>query len=515
MRLSQKGSFAFAVALGSFSLIGGTGLTVSSAWLITMASEHPPVLVLGVAIVLVRFFGIFRSVARYGERVISHEAIFRKLTGIRVELFAAITSRIRNRSQSIASETKTLIDDVERAQEFYLRVTLPGISALLAGATTVLLALWIHPTSLIWIIPTAILYAILIPGLVRKFLDPIATAIEDSENVFAGNIAEASHAMVEAELFGYGERYRQGLQISVNNLYLIEKKNYLRTSYLQLLSILGIGVILLGISLSFHSEPDTLPIHISMIIFLALVGFEGYTSWFPNLFPAGKNRRACETVSGLASISGAETFASGEPRSPRIEAKNFIPYWSETFLAPCDFSIEPGETLVITGASGIGKSTLAASLLGFAPYLGSLSIGGAEVREIKDLSEHISGTLQQGHIFNTTLRENLKIANPEAQDRELVAILTALELSAIALDEVLGEFGRKLSGGEAKRLSIARALLSTAPIVILDEPLEHLDHERAIRIQESIHVLTAGKSLIVITHSPWLQYSRKLVLARE
>ena len=142
-------------------------------------------------------------------------------------------------------------------------------------------------------------------------------------------------------------------------------------------------------------------------------------------------------------------------------------------------------------------------------------VGGIEVREISQLSEYISGTLQQGHIFNTTLRENLKIADSRSSDARLLEILRAVELTEIPLDELLGEFGRALSGGEAKRLSIARALLSSAPILILDEPLEHLDHERALRLQASIARISAGKSLIVITHSPWLQYSRKLELARE
>jgi ATP-binding cassette subfamily C protein CydC len=163
----------------------------------------------------------------------------------------------------------------------------------------------------------------------------------------------------------------------------------------------------------------------------------------------------------------------------------------------------------------VGKSTLAAALLGFASYSGSLTIGGVEVRDIEDRSEFISGTLQNGHIFNTTLRENLKIADESATDEKLFQLLSALELETISLDEVLGEFGRALSGGEAKRVSIARALLADSPITILDEPLEHLDSQLAIRIQSAIAHLAAGKSLIVITHSPWLQYSRKLTLARE
>jgi ATP-binding cassette subfamily C protein CydC len=515
MKLSQRTSFAFAVALGSCALIGGTGLTVSSAWLITMASEHPPVLVLSVAIVMVRFFGIFRSVARYGERVISHEAIFKKLTDVRVKLFTAIASQLRSNSNEIAHQGKAIIDDVERAQEFHLRVTLPGYSAFIAGMATVLIALWIDSHLLTWILPTVALFAVVIPALVKRELDPLASKLEDSENAFAAQISEASHAMVEAEVFGYSEQYRKLLLTNTISLHRLERENFIRTSLLQFLTIAGIGSALLGIAISLHAKKDVLPIHISMAIFLVLVGFEGYTSWFPNLFPAGKNRRASQTVDHLAATGKVEHLTGAIPTSRDLVAIKASPFWDREFLIPVDFTVAQGETLVITGASGTGKSTLAAALMGLAEYRGSFAIGGVEVRDIDQLSEYISGTLQQGHIFNTTLRENLKIADSQASDLRLREILEAVELTEIPLDESLGEFGRALSGGEAKRLSIARALLSRAPILILDEPLEHLDHERALRIQLSIARIAAGKSLIVITHSPWLQYSRKLELARE
>ena len=515
MKLSSRNSFIAAVALGSFALIGGTGLTVSSAWLITMASQHPPVLVLGVAIVLVRFFGIFRSVARYGERVISHEAIFRKLTGIRVQLFGAIASRLRGSNRSIAAESKTIIDDVERAQEFHLRVTLPGFSAFLAGATTLLLALWIKPALLIWILPAIFIFSILIPWLVRKALDPVARSIEDAENDFAREIADASHAMVEAEVFGYSQKYQAHLSDSIMSLALSERRNAWRTSFLQLLSIATIGTSLVGISFTLKVEENVLPIHISMSIFLALVGFEGYTTWFPSLFPAGKNRRATQSVAALAQSMSAEPLNQKVPSDNNVVAKHFTPYWQEHFLAPVDFTLVAGEVLLISGPSGVGKSTLASAMFGFASYEGSLTIGGVEVSQIGELPLFISGTLQQGHIFNTTLRENLKISRSNATDVELKEIVDALELSAISLDEVLGEFGRLLSGGESKRLAIARALLSDAPVLILDEPLEHLDHDRAQRIQRVIMERCAEKALIVITHTPWLQYSRKLCLERE
>ncbi len=515
MKLSHRSSFLLAIALGSFALIGGTGLTVSSAWLITMASQYPPILILGVSIVMVRFFGIFRSAARYGERVISHEAIFRKLTGIRVRLFSAFASRLKGSDFSIARQSKAVIDDVERAQEFHLRITLPGISAGIAGTVTILLSLWIKPTLVLPILLLSALFALIIPWGVRRILDPLAVEIEERENLFATEIASSSHAMIEAEIFGYGDFYRNSLVTAAKELRDIERRYFAKSSLFALMVLAALGCALVGVSLSMLHDDQLLPIQISMSIFLILVGFEGYTSWFPNLFIAGKIRRASQSIDALSAETYLEPDSSAQPEGVTVSAINCEANWGERFLQPFSCVVKAGETLVIEGPSGVGKSTFAAALLGFAQYSGSLTIGGVEVRDIADRSRYISGALQNGYIFNTTLRENLKIADAEATDEELRQILIALELESIPLDQMLGEYGRALSGGEAKRLAIARALLADSPIVILDEPLEHLDTQLAIRIQERITRLAVGKSLIVITHSTWLQYSRKLTLARE
>jgi thiol reductant ABC exporter CydC subunit len=512
MKLNPRWAFPLAVALGAFALIGGTGLTVSSAWLITMASQHPPVLVLSVAIVMVRFFGIFRSVARYAERVISHEAIFRKLTGMRVRLFDVVSGKLR--SIDVSRQSKAIIDDVERAQEFHLRVTLPGLSALVAGTFTVLIAAWIDFALLTWILPATAAFAIVIPVSVRKYLDPVSVEIEELESAYAVEVSSASFALVEAEVFGYADKYRSDLSTRAVEIKQAERRYFRRTSILQGLFIATLGTTLVGISVTLRGGSELLPVQISMALFLALVGFEGFTSWFPNLFPAGKNRRAAKTIEEISQTTPTlDTFK--KPLSHLISAKNFSPYWNEVFLPHISFELNPGETLVIQGASGVGKSTLAAALFGFAPYEGTLTIGDAEIANIDSVASYVTGTLQSGHIFNTTVRENLKISQPDASDAELLEILSALELASLSLDEVIGEFGRHISGGEAKRISIARALLATAPIVILDEPLEHLDPELGLRLQEAIARWCAGKTLIVITHAPWLQYSKKLELTRE
>ena len=480
-----------------------------------MAAQHPPVLVLGVAIVMVRFFGIFRSVARYGERVISHEAIFSKLTALRVKLFATFATKLRQESSSIATQSKTAIDDVERAQEFHLRITLPGLYATFSGSVTILIAAWIGQTLLFWVALITLLFAFVIPITVRSLLDPLAIEIEDKENQLAEEINSASHGQREAEVFGYLDVYQSQLRQSVQHLKSLESKFQRRSALLQALVTVSIGAGLAGVSVSAQTDSSLRPIHISMSIFLILVGFEGFTTWFPNLFIAGKNRRAALTVEELSQPVTAVVRDVVQPVGFNIQAKQLQAYWEKLFLAPLSWEVQSGETLVITGASGVGKSTLASALLGFAHYRGSLTIGGVELREIEDPHRFITGTLQHGHIFNTTLRENLKIARENVSDDELSGLLQLLELDQIPLDEHLGEFGRVLSGGEAKRLAVARALLSSAPIVVLDEPLEHLDHNRAVRIQSAITKLAAGRTLIVITHTPWLQYSRKLLLERE
>jgi ATP-binding cassette subfamily C protein CydC len=278
---------------------------------------------------------------------------------------------------------------------------------------------------------------------------------------------------------------------------------------------MAIGVGLVAVSLSARNNSSLLPIHISMSIFLILIGFEGFTTWFPNLFIAGKNRRASMTVEELSHTSVTRTVNNLYPSGHVIYAEQLQAYWNEPFLAPISFEVHEGETLLINGASGVGKSTLASAMLGFAHYKGSLSIGGVQIRQIENLSDYISASLQSSYIFNTTLRENLKIADEKVDDKKLHHVLSALELDEISLDQLLGEYGRPLSGGEAKRLAVARALLSPAPIIIVDEPLEHLDHERAKRIEKAIHELAASRTLIVITHAPWFQYSRKLTLERE
>jgi ATP-binding cassette subfamily C protein CydC len=518
---SKKFKMALSTILGSSALIGGVGLTVSSAWLITMASTHPPILVLSVSIVMVRFFGIFRSVARYAERVISHEAVFRSLTTIRVNLFEKINKRSADLigSSSSGGYVKSIVDDVERAQEYALRITLPRYSAIVSILASLLLAWWIYAPTLILLAPISLILLIVIPAVVSRQALTLAQEIELSENEYAKALESASHGATEALVYGYSKLISENLKKLEEDL--LYKENLLLKFIrkLQTLTLISLGIAITGTIqyLATSYESSSIPaVKVAMAIFLPLVAFEGITSWYPNLFISGKLLRAQKTIDELVDAEIEVTQRKDVTFSGQdVILEGVSVSWDKPFMSSVTASVSQGELLVIRGSSGSGKSTLALGLCGVLPYSGSIRVGGVELSLVNNLHQILTSSLQRTHIFNTTLRENLKIANPGATDELLTEILALLELQEIPLDTVLGEFGRPLSGGEGKRLSVGRALLSPAPILVLDEPTEHLDADLALRVEERIRRLCANRTLIVITHSGWLKSDRRVDITRE
>lgn len=511
--------------LSSSAYIAGAGLTITSAWLITMASFQPPILTLSVSIVMVRFFGISRSVARYGERISSHKQVFDQLTRLRVRLFNKITSSPRTLMYDKGTIVKRVVDDVERAQEYQLRITLPHVASIVTVSFGALVGFWIQPQSLMITVPVGFLILFIIPIFVQRGCEEIARGIENAESEYASLVAQASHGVVEAQLYGYLNQRLEQTQAKEEELLSKERSLLKLTRRFQFLFVLLIGLTLVVLTwMAQHfSKSEKMPaVQVSMLIFLALVMFEAVTVWYPNLFSAGKLLLAKKEIALLESsptpMTRERVEISGQVRT--LQVSNVRVAWSpnKAFMSPVSFELQSGQCLVINGRSGSGKSTLAMALLGLLDYEGEIKINGHELNQIANLSEYVVGTIQISHIFNTTIRENLKIANPDANDVELRNALSCVELDALidqmpqGLDTIIGQYGRALSGGEAKRITLARAILSPAHVLILDEPTEHLDEELSLRIQKQISGL--GRTLIVITHSRWLGKAQTLELVR-
>jgi ABC-type transport system involved in cytochrome bd biosynthesis fused ATPase/permease subunit len=159
-------------------------------------------------------------------------------------------------------------------------------------------------------------------------------------------------------------------------------------------------------------------------------------------------------------------------------------------------------------------------LLGLLPYTGSILINDRELSTISDLHSTIVGTVQKSHLFNTSVRENMKIGNPDVTDQEIMDVLHELGLDSLisemdsGLDTIVGVYGRGISGGEAKRFAIARTLLAKAQIYIFDEPTEHLNSELSIDVMNAIRRRCGSAIGIVITHSDWEYPDKTLTLVR-
>jgi len=516
----------FAYLFGAFVFIGGIGLTISSGWLITMASSHPPILTLGVAVTMVRFFGIFRAVARYGERIISHKAVFDQLTSLRVRIYSKVAGKSISASSVINSgpAVKSLVDDVERAQEYQLRIKLPGVSAAFALTSGVLLGWWIRPESLLITAPVSILLLTLIPALISRTSLPLAKGIERKEGSYTKIVDSAVHGVVEARIYGYLEQSFLPAQQHEDEIKGIERALIFRSGFFSLIANLLIGGSVAAcafLAFTLTQDLDLPAVQIAMLIFLPLVMFEAITAWYPNLFGSGKLIASQQAVDELLQTKDALSSKSEFNEIVRkLECKDVHVSWRQDFMRGVSWELLRGELMVIRGNSGTGKSTLVMGLLGLLPYAGSIRINDRELSTISELNSIIVGTVQKSHVFNTSVRENMKIGNPDATDEEIMDVLYELGLDALisemdsGLDTIVGSYGREISGGEAKRFAIARTLLAKAQIYIFDEPTEHLNSELSLRVMKAIKKRCGSALCIVITHSDWQDSDKSLTLVR-
>ena len=506
---SQIRKLLLAAIVSGLSLTAAVGLLGTSAWLISMASTQPPILVLEVAIVGVRFFGLSRGALKYSSRIMEHNAALKIQTLLRIKVYENLSnlSPLNFTKLKRGNLLSQIVGDIELSQDLWLRIVSPWLSALIAGVSGIGIIYWLSPQTGNAIALIFIVSIFLIPFLATLNAKTFKSRNHEAE--LFSQVMQISESTREALIFGYRDQLLENLELEEDSLAVIERNGANKSGLSNLSYFLLVGLSTIT-SIYFASSEFTshhlAGINIAVLALLPLIIFEGISALpgaFSNLFQILEARR---NVQGLTTTSEQESEFIMNPLATEvnIEFKDVVPVIDGIHLPAFSAKLEVGQTLVISGRSGIGKSSLISALLGFLPYTGEILING-ELLNSKHQSL-FTALLQDDYLFTTSIRENLKIGNPKASDRDLMQMLEIVELAElvhklpVGLDTHIGSMGYNFSGGEKQRFKLARLLLRNTPCFILDEPYEFLDKFQADRIAKRIANVLHGKTVLIISH---------------
>jgi ATP-binding cassette subfamily C protein CydCD len=519
------GWVALSVMLGFATIGSAIGLMGTSAYIIAAAALGPSIAVLAVAIVGVRFFGLTRGVFRYLERYVSHETTFRILRQLRVWFYEAIEplapgGLLGKHSADLLSRA---IGDIETLENFYLRTLSPLLVAILVA----LLGggyLWaFHPL-------LGLVYAIFVllsgVGLSLLFLTwgrRVGSDLNLRLSALRVVIVDGVQGLADILIYGGAERQVSRVESAAENLERVQRHIAGVTAFQSGLSLLVVQAcvwVLLIVAIPLVSIGQVPGVYLAVLLLVALASFEAFTQLPAAAQHLELDRRSARRLNELANAKPTVR----EPQMPLSIPRNFnlrvlnmgfaYPHEAgdihpQQVLEDVTFELPEGKRMALVGRSGAGKTTLIRLLLRFWDYsAGEIMLAGAPLRCYA--SEAIRGRIavawQTPYLFSATLRQNLLMANPGASQVELDAVIRAVCMNEFVnglpegYDTWLGEHGVRLSGGERQRLSLARALLQDASLLILDEPAAILDAITAGKVLDNIFAASEGKSLLMVSH---------------
>ena len=538
LRLAQPPlrSFVPGVFFGLVSALSSVGLLATSAWLITRAAEHPPILFLGAAIVGVRAFALLRAASRYVERLTSHDAAFRQLSSLRIGIYLRLVPLAPDGLRGDARGTgrgdllTRLVSDVDELQNLPLRVVQPLVVTLLTGMLSVIGVSIVLPSAgvslavtLVLAFGAATLVQTVIAGRAERSIAPLRGVLADRLLDFVSNLDVLVAYDAVPERMARVESADHTLRVAT----LARAGGAGATAAIlsALATLASVGALLVGIPALGHGPQGPA---LTVIVLVPLAVFEVVAS-APLALGAFRQVRASAgrvadatptTVPPEIPTDAAAPHSDGTaiPDAPVLQLTGLGARWpggSGTAFSGLDLSLERGDRVVIEGASGSGKTTLAHVLVRFLDYRGSYRLGGIEARALSaDSVRAFVGLCEQTpYLFDEDIRQNLLFAHDSATDAELVAVLARVGLAEWmhergGLSARVGDDGALVSGGQAQRLALARALLADFPVIVFDEPTANVDPERAEGLMRDI--LTAAtdlrgedsRTVIVISHLP-------------
>ncbi len=511
---------------GLLAAISAVGLLALSGWFISAAAFagltavtaqmfnffHPG---LGV-----RFFAIGRTLARYAERIVTHDATFRILQSLRTWFYHHLEplapSRLMNfRSGDILNR---IMADIDALDNLYLRVISPGAIALIMSLLVVGFLWRFDPVISVVTAMFLLVAGMGVPLLAFRLGEQSGHDLARNLSQLRIHIVDSFQGLSELLVFGAYRRHldtvKQSNRSLLNSQFRMSHIRGLSRALMTLLSGLAfLAALYMAVMLVNRDALDGPGM--ALVALAVLASFE--TVWpLPAAFQyLGHTREAARRLLEIAYSEPQVVFPDQSCNHPQHFGVEYdrvrFRYHKDSawVLRDVDFKISPSSRVGIIGETGSGKSTLIHLLVRFGdPDSGCIRLGGVDIRDFVelDLRDYTAVVTQQPHMFNATLKENLLIARPDANDDELLDALEAAQLLDFVntlpdgLETWIGEAAMLLSGGQARRLAVTRAILRDAPLWALDEPTEGLDPATGAKMMAAIRRRTVDRTLLLTTH---------------
>ncbi len=518
---ARRGRLALALLLGSLALGSAVGLMATSGYLISRASQQPPVLYLMVAVTATRAFGIGRAVFRYAERLVSHDAVLRMLADTRVAVYRRLERLApaglrRTRRGDLLSR---LVADVDALQDYWVRWLLPAGAAVMVSAASVGFTAWLLPEA-----GAALALGLLAAGAgVPLLTGAVARRAERRLAPARGELATRTADLLSgtAELTVAGALAARTAETRRADVTLtrIASRGATATALGDGLTALVTGLTvaataLVGVQAVADGRLGGLAM--AVVVLTPLAAFEAVMGLPLAVQFRQRVRKSAERVYEV--LDAPEPVR--EPERPRPAPHSPFPLvlggltaryggQDRDALTGIDLTLEEGRRIAVVGTSGSGKTTLAQVLLRFLDARqGTYTLGGVDAYALDGdaVRRHVGLCAQDAYLFDSSVRENLLLARRDATEAELRDALARARLLDWAdalpdgLSTLVGEHGTRLSGGQRQRLALARALLAGFPVLLLDEPAEHLDLPTADALTTDLLAATEGRTMLLITH---------------
>lgn len=515
LQVSRSG-FALSLLLGVAALGSAIALGGTAAWLIARASQQPPFLYLTVAATSVRLFGVSRALARYLSRLASHKVALTGMDRLRGNLYDRLSAAPANALSTLRrGDLMTRAGaDVDEVGNVVVKTLLPALVALVVGVGTVAVITAISPAA-----GAILALGLVTSGLVAPALIARSVRLAESRGARArADIAATSLAILEGatelSLAGTLPGAKDSLARSEASLNAALARSARLFALARGLDACAMGLSVVGTLLV--GIPQTTSgviseVLLAVIVLVPLSSFEGVAELAPAAAQLVRSAQAAQRICALLG-EGTPSASHDIPKGPTvIKATDLAIGWpgGPTLAAGISLTLRPGSSLAIVGASGIGKTTLLATLTGIIPpKSGTATINGVPAwgADRDQVASHITMTAEDAHVFATSIYENLRVAKASLTPSQARSLLEQAGLGQwIAslpkgIDTIIGSGGTTVSGGERRRLLMARALATPAPIMAVDEASEHLDAVTADKLMETLLTPSPDRATLVVTH---------------